>query len=85
MFITAVNLLQEVIYHHCIIVVSPLYHGCIIVVSSFYHRYIMVVSSFYHRCITVVSGWVPTKHCSQRTKGGGGGGGHPVGYNADDE
>ena len=26
MFIAAVNLLQEVIYHSCIIVVSPLYH-----------------------------------------------------------
>ena len=29
----------------------------------------------YHRCIIVVSGWVVTKHCSQRIKGGVGDGG----------
>ena len=34
MFIAAVNLLQEVIYHRCIIVVSPLYHRCITVISG---------------------------------------------------
>ena len=34
MFIAAVNLLQEVIYHSCIIVVSPLYHRCITVISG---------------------------------------------------